>query len=295
MSLTWMVRSGVAAAAVLAWAVPARARLEAGGDDEKAHVKLIAEREALVAGETNWLGVQYDLEPGWHIYWNGENDTGAPPTVTPKLPAGWTAGEMLWPAPIRHVGDGDLLDHIYEKRVVLLLPVKAPADAKPGSKVTLAVASEWMVCKSACMLGSGESSLTLPVVEAGKQPAKGADARLIDASRDRVPKAPPADGIASAWKGSTLVITSKQGKKLAFYPNAGTAKPVNLLKGGATDKGRLELSFEKPAHVQGIVEVTPEGGSERVRSMMWLIDIAPPPEGSSNKAGDGASNPGKSP
>ena len=68
----------------------------------------------------------------------------------------------------------------------------------------------------------------------------------------------------------------------------GPAKPDNLLKGGASEKGRLELVFEKPGRVQGIVEVTPESGSERVRSMLWLIDVAPPPQAVPNNAGGGA-------
>ena len=50
------------------------------------------------------------------------------------LPAGYKAGEMLWPAPARHVSNGGLLDHVYEGRAMILLPVEVPADAKPRVK-----------------------------------------------------------------------------------------------------------------------------------------------------------------
>src|SRR3954471_8284361 len=147
MTLSTLIRAVALALGLTVAAAPALARGEAA---DRVRLSLVSERTALVPGETNWLGVQFDIQDGWHLYWNGQNDAGSPPEVTIELPAGYTKGDLLWPAPKRHISDGPILDHIYEKRVVLLLPVKAPADATPGTPVTLKVSATWIVCKSAC-------------------------------------------------------------------------------------------------------------------------------------------------
>jgi DsbC/DsbD-like thiol-disulfide interchange protein len=274
MTASTVIRLAALVLGLVAAAAPVLARSEAAN---RVNLSLISERTALVPGETAWLGIQFEIQDGWHIYWNGQNDAGAPPEITVELPPGFTKGDLQWPAPKRHLSDGPLLDHVYEKRVVLLLPVKPPADAAPGSSATVRVSASWMVCKSACELGSGDVSITLPIAERGKTD-KAPGAAAIAQARERVPTPAQTDGsvVASAWKGSTLTLTSPKGKKLAFYPAEGSAKPVNLVKDGATEDGKLELRFEEPARVLGIVEITPAGGSAPVRSIVHFVDIAPP-------------------
>lgn len=136
-----------------------------GGDAVKA--RLISERVRLVPGQEAWLGVTFEIRPKWHLYWNGLNETGGPPEVALTLPAGFTAGKIVWPAPMRHVLGGDILDHIYEKRVTLLIPVRVPASAEPGSTARFQAALTWMVCEEVCVLGETSVSLGLPVGEPG--------------------------------------------------------------------------------------------------------------------------------
>jgi thiol:disulfide interchange protein DsbD len=280
----WM-RTAVALLGLAAVGAPAL------GEDRSAdrvRLSLVSEKAAIVPGEVNWIGVQFDIADGWHLYWNGQNDAGSPMDVTTTLPEGLNAGDMLWPAPTRHISEGPLLDHIYEKRVVLLLPVTAPATLDPSKNVTIGVSSTWIVCKSSCEVGNAEASLTLPIAERGTAPAKGAGAAAIAAARERLPVKPPAGAVVTSWKGSTLEISSPKSSKLAFYPMQGSALPTNLVKGGATDKGPLKLEFEAPARVLGVVEVSPAPAeSGAVRSMVYLVDAAPPV----NRPTPGASDP----
>lgn len=41
-----------------------------------ARVELIAERAAVASHQRLWLGVHFQLEKGWHIYWINSGDSG---------------------------------------------------------------------------------------------------------------------------------------------------------------------------------------------------------------------------
>lgn len=279
---------GAVWALVVALAAGAPAHAASGDDGEHVRVKLISEQASLIAGRVNWLGVQFDIDPGWHLYWKGQNDTGFPIEVTPEFPEGYAAGEMLWPVPTRHVLPGDLLDYIYEKRVVLLLPVSVPKLAAPGERGRLKVKCAWMVCQNSCIAGTGDASVELPVVGAGTEPMKSAAAEVFSETRDRLPKPAPPDGsvLKTEWKDSTLVVTSGKGRKLAFYPLEESAKLTNAIRDGASSSGRLDLHFEEPARVVGVVEIKPDSGD--VRPIVLSVDVPGPVK---NPVQQPASNP----
>src|SRR5262245_15955955 len=86
---------------------------DSGYGDGHAKVSLVSEKRTVTRGSNFLLAVRFDLEPGWHIYWKGQNDTGYPPSVTLDLPEGFRTGEILWPVPKRLVSPGNILDHVY--------------------------------------------------------------------------------------------------------------------------------------------------------------------------------------
>ena len=177
-------------------------------DDSPARLRLISELDALTPGQTAWLGVSFEIEPEWHVYWNGLSDSGAPVSVKIVVPEGYRAGPLLWPAPRRHLSPGDLLDHVYEKQVTLLVPVEVPAGAQPGSKARFSAEGSWMVCKTVGLLGSGEAALDMPVAKAGTEPSPSRDASLFGTARARIPKPlPPTDSPVSLnWEDGKLRI-----------------------------------------------------------------------------------------
>ena len=44
-------------------------------------VELIAENQSITAGHKLNLGLRFELEKGWHIYWVNPGDSGEPPRV----------------------------------------------------------------------------------------------------------------------------------------------------------------------------------------------------------------------
>lgn len=268
------------AAAVPAWAQGAKK------DPEHARPRLVCEAETLAPGKTAWFGVAFDIDPDWHLYWNGQNDSGFPVKLETTVPTGYKAGQVLWPAPVRHVSPGDLLDHVYEKRVTLLLPVQVPATAQSGSKAEVKVNADWLVCKSACLPGSAELAISVPVDATKGEPAKSKDAPLFAEARGLLPKDDPGQGAFQAqWNDGRLTIRSLKDKEIAFYPGADSAPLAKLLKEGQSKDGKLELRPEKPGKVTGIVEIGPP---DRVGRTLYRLETAPP---GANSPAAGPSNP----
>lgn len=258
----------------------------------KVRARLLAERPTLVPGATVTLGVLFTIEPKWHIYASAANDSGGPPSIEWTLPAGFKPQAIQWPAAKRHALPGDLLDHVYEGEVMLLVPVSVPADAKPGSTVTLAADLTWMVCKDLCLIEKQRVTIDLPVGTADA--AQVVPDPKFPQFKARLPKAvtlgPGTDGekagIAAAWAGDELKIQVKGAKGLAFYPLAEAPVPVNLLAGGETTGETLSLRFEpargeqaKTAPVRGVLEIRGQTASAPESGARWYQLSIPRPSG----------------
>ena len=135
------------ALALLCAAIPAFAQEIDHADKVKA--RLVAEGEAKPGGSV-WIALEEQIRPGWHTYWINPGDAGNPTTIDWTVPAGWKAGEIVWPRPKR-LPVGPLMDYGYEGKLWLLTQVSVPADAKPGTTVTLKAAASWLVCQQVCV------------------------------------------------------------------------------------------------------------------------------------------------
>src|SRR5277367_2352038 len=129
-------------------------------------VDLVAQNQWIVAGRTLNLGLHFQLEKGWHIYWVNPGDSGEPPRVKWQLPAGLTTGEMEWPTP-RRLGTATIVDFGYEDDVMLIVPLRAWAGVAaqgPGQGTAqLSAGVKVLVCREMCIPGKAQVSLTLPL------------------------------------------------------------------------------------------------------------------------------------
>ena len=57
-------------------------------------VELLAEVQAVVAGEPFWVAYRLQAESGWHTYWRNPGDSGLPSEITWQLPEGWQVSEL---------------------------------------------------------------------------------------------------------------------------------------------------------------------------------------------------------
>ena len=226
---------------------------------------LLSESAALVPGAVSMLAVHFTIAPQWHTYWNGRSDTGFPFKAEWALPAGFEiAGPLQWPAPKRHISPGDILDHVYEDSVSILVPVRVPASAQAGDKVTISAQLTWLVCKSACVFENSDVSVTLPIAAAGSTPAPSGDASTFAAARSQlpIPIATASETISARISDSHLVIEARGAERVEFYPMAKSVQTPSILKDGSADASRLRVALGeatdsegKPMRVQGVVMI----------------------------------------
>lgn len=187
-------------------------------------VTLLSDHASLVPGSRIWLGLQFQMEKGWHIYWVNPGDSGEPPKVRWQLPAGFRVGPMEWPAPEKLTAPS-IVDYGYENEVVLMAPLTVPASAKNDQRATIAATVNWLVCRDICIPGKGQVSLTLRVnraIKGWKGSASSADVATLTEARDRVPKPPPANWRPTAIsEKDDFVLTVETGKResaATFFP-----------------------------------------------------------------------------
>jgi DsbC/DsbD-like thiol-disulfide interchange protein len=220
----------------------------------RARPRLVSDSQALAPGSTAHLAVTFEIDPHWHLYWPGRNDTGFHPDIDLAVPPGYTAGTPVWPGPKRLVQAGDILDHVYEDRLTVIIPVAVPADA--SGSVAFSASIDWLVCKKVCIPESAKVSLTLPV-SAPDALRPSADKALFDAARAAAPKPLPRPGgpIDIALRPDRLVIEAPGASAIAFFPAADCAHTPRLLEQGHAKGPRLALDLEPPGRVLGVAAV----------------------------------------
>ncbi len=243
-----------------------------------ARAKLISESAGLVPGATMTLGITFEIDPGWHLYWNGYNDAGLPPKAKWTLPEGYKVGEIQWPAPKREVSGGEILNHIYEKEVTLLVPLSVPTNAELGEKVEIAADLKWLVCEEACIAEEGRVSITLGVTAhevlnfVEPEPTK-----KIRLTRERLPQALPADGsVRAVWREGSFAIESRGAGAMAFFPGVECAALWDVIASTQAKGSALSLRPEAKddsTRMVGIVEVTPGGEGKALEKRHYWIDV----------------------
>jgi thiol:disulfide interchange protein DsbD len=73
------------------------------------------------------VALEFQLEPGWHIYWKNPGDSGEATTVKWNLPEGWSEVDLMFPTP-HAIDAGGVINYGYENKVTLLARLKPPVD-----------------------------------------------------------------------------------------------------------------------------------------------------------------------
>jgi len=220
-------------------------------------VDLVAEPAPIVSGKTVTLALRFNPVPGWHIYWKNPGDSGLPPSVTWKLPPGWTAGPLQFPFPEK-ILIPPLVSYGYEQETLLLTTFTIPDYEKIPSSFPIEADVDWLACKETCLPGKAHLNLTLST-----QPKPNIDLQgLFDDVRKDVPISLPQIPISAKTNGSDLQITVQpqtQVGSLSFFPEGDFLDEFKPSKTERLGSGKLQLTLplkEKtklPPALQGVL------------------------------------------
>src|SRR4051812_17836004 len=112
---------------------------------EPLSIDLISEVASIQPGTPFYVGLHLKHQEHYHTYWKFPGIVGVPTHVEWKLPPGWKAGPIEWPAPER-VMMFQIKAQGYHGEVLLPVKLTPPNGVEIGSKVTLVGKATWMCC-----------------------------------------------------------------------------------------------------------------------------------------------------
>ena len=228
--------------------------------------RLLAEHLNFTPGKRAWLAIEFAINPGWHMYWKGQNDTGLPPQLTFDLPPDFKLGEVLWPGPERHVAPGDLVDSIVHEQMTLLVAVDVPVNARAGTTARIGLKAEWLVCQEACVLENASLEVTLPI--RSTMPAAEPDPKstgIFAAARERLPRKLPKENPPATivWQGNKVTIDAPGASELFFHPEEDGVALESPLSEGAAKSTKLQFRLKPAAKPEqrllGVLEIRKPG------------------------------------
>ena len=229
--------------------------------------ELVAERTAVQPGKALTVALRLKAIPGWHTYWRNPGDSGQPTSIQWKLPAGYAAGPIQWPAPEK-LPIGPLANYGYEGEVLLLSDIQVSAGAK--APATLSAHARWLVCNpERCIPEEGRVSLALGAGRGGDGPM----ANAIRYARETLPRQAGGDWKFAAQRAVGVV-------DLAITPPAGFAPKV--LEFFPYEEGKV--------HHAGAQRLSREGGALRL-----AIPVSQQPVGEFTRVAGILSSPGQPP
>ena len=146
------------------------------------------------------IGLEFNLEPGWKIYWRQPGDSGLPPKLDFSLSKNLSSFEMQWPYPIKELEAANILTNVYKDNIII--PIKISVIDK-SKTLYLDASLSFQVCKDICI--PLETSLFLKLYP-GK--AESTDnLHRIELALSKVPKDYSKTGIKN-------ISVSKKSKKI---------------------------------------------------------------------------------
>ena len=156
-------------------------------------VRLLADADQIVPGESVVVAVELAMAAGWHTYWRSPGDAGQPTKVVWTLPTGFSAGSLEWPTPTRLVEE-DLVVNAYSGVVRLFSSVTVSPDVAPGVYELNAKVS-WLECQKSCVKGSVNVPISIRV---GPTRVESLESPAVRLGRSVLPKPVPFP-VATQW------------------------------------------------------------------------------------------------
>jgi DsbC/DsbD-like thiol-disulfide interchange protein len=212
---------------------------------------LIVENSSVQPGSEVKLGIEFIMDEGWHIYWQNPGDSGEPPKIEWRLPAGVKVAAIEWPAPKRLPTTAGT-DYGYDGTTVLLSSLEIPATAQPGSNIEVGGDLRWLVCHDVCI--PQHTGLNVPLRIASTNTLDDKAHRFLRTSAKSIPSSLPASfrPVVTSTTDSFLLrlVTSNAVTVAEFFP-AEEEQIDNGAPQTVSTQGRiLRLTLKKAENLQ---------------------------------------------
>ncbi len=148
----------IAALAPLGAGVHAQTAASNRVDEDFASVRLLSARDAINGRDEIRLGLEFELQPDWKIYWRSAGDAGFPPQLDWAGSTNIGDGEIRWPAPHRFSIFG-LETFGYKDHIIL--PIDVPV-TDPAQAAHIALDVNYLVCSDVCIPAQAHLTLDIP-------------------------------------------------------------------------------------------------------------------------------------
>lgn len=232
----------------------------------------IANVSAVVPGEPFLVGVRMHMAPGWHTYWKYPGDAGIPTEIKWELPAGWTAGEIQWPVPLKLDEPGDIQIYGYHDDLLLVQQITPPKNLA-DKNVTLSAKVSWLVCEKICIPGDGSVQIALPVSISNSA----ANTETFTRFQKQLPQAAPATLLATWTREGKDLLLKVSGAELA------KTKAIDFLPSPEESVAVGHPKLESHAGQNALFRISLPSATDATKSIPGLIVLG---EGAERRAVD---------
>ena len=150
----------------VSWVLP----LSAVAEEILSSAQIYAAYETVRPGDRLPVAVKLTMADGWHTYAEEPGDSGMPPSIIIKGPAGIETSIWRFP-PHRAFTDSAGTTYGYEKEVVLSGEVHIPRSIPVGVPVELTAVLQWMICKDVCVFMKDTVVITIQTGAVSSEPS----------------------------------------------------------------------------------------------------------------------------
>ncbi|WP_230770291.1 protein-disulfide reductase DsbD family protein [Sphingomonas sp. Leaf4] len=108
-------------------------------------MRLVAESDRPVAGQSVALALVSEPDAGWHGYWQNPGAVGSQSRLDWTLPTGASVGALRYPVPERLLVAG-LMNYVYERPWTILTELRVPAGLSAGTPLPVRLSIDYLVC-----------------------------------------------------------------------------------------------------------------------------------------------------
>ena len=229
--------------------------------DQLISARLFSDSSKVRPGDSIWLGVEIEIEKGWHVYWKTSGDTGLPTEIEWTVPEGAMVEPLLYPTPYFYEYQ-DSASYAYKGKILLLSRLTLSADKEISETVSIGCDLSALVCdESNCLPYGKELGLELSVgTRTVPDPAMGE--KILSSAQTRPTEIPEGSSVSALAKGESVGIEWQardleklEIEKFDFFAEGDFFDHAFRPKFARTEGGHLLATLKKSDSADGLPDL----------------------------------------